>query len=67
MLVIRGADRKSLVRKEQESWLALTVKEHVALYEKQGYAKKDAMKMAAADRGVTKREIYAGMIKNDTE
>lgn len=67
VLVIRGADRKSLARKEQESWLALTVKEHVALYEQQGYAKKDAMKMAAADRGVTKREIYAEMIKNDTE
>ena len=67
VLVIQGADRKTLARKEQESWLALTVKEHVALYEQQGYTKKDAMKMAAADRGVTKREIYAEMIKNDTE
>ena len=36
----------------------LTEAEHVAHYERSGMSEKDAMKAAAKDRGVSKREIY---------
>lgn len=37
---------------------ALPVRDHVRHYMAQGYDKKQALKLAAADRGVTKSEIY---------
>ena len=36
----------------------MTLEEHMALYTDQGLSRKDAMKKVAADRGVSKREIY---------
>ena len=36
----------------------MTIEEQVAMYEKQGMTKKDAIKQAAADRGAPKREVY---------
>ena len=35
----------------------------MAFYEDQGYENKDAMKMVAKDRGVTKREIYQRLLQ----
>ncbi|MCC2728091.1 16S rRNA (cytidine(1402)-2'-O)-methyltransferase, partial [Blautia sp. MSK22_86] len=32
--------------------------EHMKRYEDQGIARKEAMKLVAKDRGVTKRDIY---------
>jgi 16S rRNA (cytidine1402-2'-O)-methyltransferase len=36
----------------------MSVEEHVQMYVEQGMDKKEAMKAAAKDRGVSKREIY---------
>ena len=33
------------------------------VYEKQGIARKEAMKLVAKDRGVTKREIYQALLE----
>jgi 16S rRNA (cytidine1402-2'-O)-methyltransferase len=38
------------------------VRAHVESYEKQGWDKKEAMKLAARDRGVGKREIYRALL-----
>ena len=37
------------------------MKEHMDLYLEQGIEKKEAMKMVARDRGVSKREIYQSL------
>ena len=42
----------------------MTIPEHVEHYEKQGIDHKEAMKLAARDRGVGKREIYAALIES---
>ena len=58
VLVIEG---KSLVRKreeKQESWMSMSIEEHMAYYEENGLNEKSAMKQVAKDRGVPKREIY---------
>ena len=59
VLVIEGKSREEKRLEEQASFEALSIEEHVARYEAQGHDHKEAMKLAAKDRGVTKREIYA--------
>ncbi len=63
VLVIEGADREELRRAEQESFAELNLEEHMERYLSQGMSKKDAMKAVAADRGVSKREIYAMLLE----
>ena len=63
VLVIEGADREALRRAEQESFQELSLEEHMDRYLSQGMSKKDAMKAVAADRGVSKREIYAMLLE----
>ena len=43
----------------------MTVSEHVTYYMDQGLSKKDAMKQAAKDRGVGKREIYQALLEEE--
>lgn len=63
VLVIEGMDREELRRAEQESFAELSLEEHMDRYLSQGMSKKDAMKAVAADRGVSKREIYAMLLE----
>ncbi|MDF2670899.1 MAG: Uroporphyrin-III C/tetrapyrrole (Corrin/Porphyrin) methyltransferase, partial [Paenibacillus sp.] len=44
-------------------WQALTIEEHVQHYIDQSMERKEAMKRAAGDRGVSKREIYNELLK----
>lgn len=44
-------------------WTELSVAEHVAKYEKETGDKKEAMKRAAADRNVSKRDIYNALLE----
>ena len=50
---------------EQAQWQELPVREHVERYMAQGMSEKDAMKQAAKDRGVGKREIYAELKRSE--
>jgi 16S rRNA (cytidine1402-2'-O)-methyltransferase len=63
VLVIEGADREEMRRVEQESFAELSLEEHMERYLSRGMNKKDAMKAVAADRGVSKREIYAMLLE----
>lgn len=55
--MIEGRSRKEMEQESQESWRDISIEEHMAIYENQGIARKEAMKMVAKDRGVTK-EIF---------
>ena len=59
VVVIEGADEAELLEKERKGYESMTVKEHVDMYIGQGLSEKDAMKKAASDRGVSKRDIYS--------
>lgn len=52
VLVVEGAEKR------ENPLCALSVKEHVRSYMAQGLDKKEALKRAAADRGVSKSELY---------
>lgn len=63
VIIIEGLDREERLLKEREVWLNMPVKEHVEYYVLQGMDKKEAMKAAAIDRGVPKREVYNELLK----
>lgn len=56
VLVIEGATETS---EEECFWQDMSITEHVDKYIADGMAQKDAIKAAAQDRGVPKRDIYA--------
>ena len=62
VLVIEGKSFREKERERQEGFLALSVEEHMARYEAAGVERKEAMKLVAKDRGVSKREIYQVML-----
>ena len=62
VLVIEGKSRQELKKEEQASWEDVSIEEHVSMYEKQGYSRKEAMKLSAKDRGLTKRDIYQALL-----
>lgn len=62
VLVIHGIDREILEKEQQDSFLSMTIEEHMALYESQGIDRKEAMKKVAKDRGVSKRDIYNALL-----
>lgn len=62
VLVLEGADRRELQKEKQRSWQEMSLEEHLVLYEKQGFSNKDAMKLVAKDRGVSKRDVYQQLL-----
>lgn len=59
VLVIEGKARAEIAREQQEQWKEMSIEEHINMYIGRGLDKKEAMKAAAKDRGVPKRDIYA--------
>lgn len=63
VLVIEGISRQTLIEADRQQYETMCISEHVALYMEQGMDKKEAMKRAAKDRGVGKREIYQALLE----
>lgn len=64
VLIIEGRSREEMEKEKQEAWDQMTIAEHVALYEQQGVLRKEAMRLAAKDRGVSKRDIYQALLED---
>lgn len=62
VLVIEGLDRNRVQKDEQREWEKLTIEEHMKFYEEQGMERKEAMKKVAADRGISKRDVYQALL-----
>lgn len=58
VLVIEGKPLREIRKEEIAAFCEMTVEEHMEMYMSQGIDKKEAMKMVAKDRGVSKRDIY---------
>lgn len=63
VIVLEGRSRQELKEEAQKSWEEMSIPDHVALYEQQGMDRKEAMKRAAKDRGLSKRDIYAALLE----
>ena len=63
VLVIEGKSREEIREEEKAAWEEMSISQHMEVYEKQGIARKEAMKLVAKDSGVTKREIYQALLE----
>lgn len=57
VLVIEGSTNTN--NNEDKQWHSLSIEEHMEHYLSQNIERKEAMKMVAKDRGLTKREVYS--------
>jgi len=62
VLVIEGKSREELIENKQNEWKEMSLDNHMEHYITQGIEKKEAMKLVAKDRGLTKREIYKELL-----
>lgn len=62
VLVIEGRDLQEIKEEEIAKWEEMSIEDHVQMYIDKGNNKKQAMKLAAKDRGISKREIYKELI-----
>lgn len=67
VLVIAGKTFEELRREEIAGYEELGIEEHMQRYLSGGLDKKEAMKRVAKDRGVSKRDIYNALCKDDNE
>lgn len=63
VLVICGKSRDEIIKEQQASWEEMSIEKHMEHYERQGIDHKEAMKLVAKDRGVSKRDIYQYLLK----
>ncbi len=62
VLVIEGRSREELKAESEREWCALLLEEHMEYYLNQGMEKKEAMRMVARDRGISKRDVYRELL-----
>ena len=62
--VVEGKSHQEMKEEQQASWEKITIEDHMKIYEEKGYSRKEAMKLVANDRGVTKRDIYQYLISH---
>lgn len=65
VLVIQGKKLQELKEEQQKNWESISLSAHMMNYEKQGIPRKEAMKLVAKDRGISKREVYAMLLEID--
>ena len=67
VLVIEGLSGEAAAQHKAAAWEAMSIPEHVAMYEKAGHDRKEAMRLAAKDRGVSRRDIYQACLAQQGE
>lgn len=58
VIVIEGKSVEELRQEQVKSWEEISIEAHMERYESQGMDRKDAMRMVAKDRGISKRDVY---------
>lgn len=64
VLIIVGIDKEIVKEEIIKKWEEITIQEHMKIYMDKDINEKDAMKLVAKDRGVSKREIYSELKTN---
>jgi len=64
VIVIEGRSIRDLKEEQHRSWDEMSLEEHMELYTGRGVDRKEAMKLVAKDRGISKRDVYQGLLNN---
>lgn len=67
VLAIEGRKTEDLFRERQEAWQTMSLADHVEFYENQGISHKEAMRLAAKDRGVSRRDVYQALLDQEKQ
>ncbi len=63
VVIIEGQDEQVLQELEKDKYAEISIEDHVERYIQQGLQKKEAIKKAAEDRGLNKRDVYNIVMK----
>ncbi|MDR1066111.1 MAG: 16S rRNA (cytidine(1402)-2'-O)-methyltransferase [Clostridiales bacterium] len=63
VIVVKGLSASEFKKAEISRWEGVSVERHVDMYAEKGMDRKEAVKAAARDRGVSKSEVYNIMMK----
>ncbi len=67
VLVLEGVPESLIQESQHKKWEEIPVSDHVDMYVAQGMTKKEAMKKAADDRGLSRRDIYQALLNEEDE
>lgn len=59
VILIEGKSNDEIEKENRSKWEHMTIEEHINYYIEKGNSKKEAIKMVAKERGISKREVYA--------
>lgn len=62
VLVLEGKSLADIKKEKMEAWQEMSIPDHMEYFLQQGMDQKEAMKMVAKDRGITKREVYQTLL-----
>jgi 16S rRNA (cytidine1402-2'-O)-methyltransferase len=65
VLVIAGKSMEDVQSESRAVWEEMDLEAHMEYYESQGIEHKEAMKRVAKDRGISKRDVYQALLKNN--
>ena len=58
VLVLEGKSHQQKEEEKQASFSEMSIEDHMKIYEDKGVDRKEAMKLVAKERGISKREVY---------
>ena len=58
VLVLEGKSHQQKIEEKQALALEIPIEEHMKMYEDKGIDRKEAMKLVAKERGISKRDVY---------
>lgn len=64
VLVIEGRGIDDIRKEQQLSWEEISLESHMQKYESEGVPRKEAMKLVAKDRGISKRDVYQRLLED---
>ena len=64
VLILEGKSHKQKTEEKKAEFSKMKIEEHMAFYEDKGIEKKEAMKLVAKDRGISKRDVYNYLCNN---
>ena len=65
VIVIEGKSIEELREEKSRASMEMSMEEHMEIYESRGLDRKEAMRMVAKDRGISKREVYQYFINGE--
>nr|WP_027093349.1 16S rRNA (cytidine(1402)-2'-O)-methyltransferase [Cohnella thermotolerans] len=75
-IIIEGTSRAHAAEGEEHPeapavpeawWSALSLARHVERYEQEGHSRKEAMRLAARDRGQSRRDVYQALLEEERQ